>query len=216
MTKRRPAWYLDLYLAAGVAILALAIWAFHTLLEDVLDRDPLVRWDAAAAAWVHARTSPGGVRGFSILTYLGSGPVTWFVAAAGVPFLRRRPVLLTAWAAAFIGAHILGRMLKRVIQRTRPPDDISHVDHESFSFPSGHSLKAVVCYVMLAYVISRLFELRGARRMAVFVAAGALILAIGWSRIYLGAHYPSDVFGGFAVGLAWVAVILTCVRVAHR
>lgn len=216
MTKRRPAWYLDLYLGAGVAILALAIYAFNTLVDHVLDRDPLVRWDAAAAAWVHARTSAGGVRFFSILTQLGSGPMTWFVAAAGVPFLRRRPVVLTAWAAAFIGAHILGRVLKRVIQRTRPPDDISHVDHESFSFPSSHSLKAVVCYVMLAYVISRLFELRGARRTAVFATASALILAIGWSRLYLGAHYPSDVLGGFAVGLAWVAVILTCVRVAHR
>ncbi len=216
MTKRRPVWYLDLYFGAGVALLALAIWAFSTLLEDVLDRDALVRWDAAVAAWVHARTSSGGVRFFSVVTHLGSATVTWTIAAVGVPLLRRRPVLLTAWAAAFIGAHILSRVLKSAVQRTRPPDEISHVDHESFSFPSGHALKAVVCYVMLAYIIAHLAELNKGRRMAVYLTTGALIAAIGWSRIYLGAHYPSDVLGGFAVGLAWLAVCLTGVRLIRR
>jgi membrane-associated phospholipid phosphatase len=216
MTRRRPAWYLDLYFAAGVALLALAIWAFSTLVEDVLERDPLVRWDTATSAWIHARTTAGGVRFFSLLTQLGSGPVTWAIAAVGVPVLRRRPTLLTAWAAAFVGAHILAQVLKRFVQRTRPPAEISHVDHESFSFPSGHSIKAVVCYVMLAYAVARLLELDGARRIAVYVAAGALIAAIGWSRVYLGAHYPSDVFGGFAVGFAWVAVCLMGVRLVGR
>jgi membrane-associated phospholipid phosphatase len=216
MTKRRPVWYLDLYFGAGVVLLVLAIWASSTLVEDVLERDPLVRWDTAMATWVHARTSPSGVRFFSVLTQLGSAGVTWAIAALGVPLLRRRPVLLTAWAAAFIGAHILSRVLKRVVQRTRPPDEISHVDHESFSFPSGHSLKAAVCYVMLAYVIAHLFELTQARRVAVYVATGAVIAAVGWSRVYLGAHYPSDVLGGFAVGLAWLAICLTGVRLLGR
>ena len=216
MTKRRPVWYLDLYFGAGVVLLALAIWAFSTLVEDVLEQDPLVRWDTAVATWVHARTSSGGVRFFSMLTHLGSATATWAIAAVGLLPLRRRPVLLTAWAAAFVGAHLLGRVLKRVVQRTRPPDEISHVDHESFSFPSGHSLKAVVCYVMLAYVIARLLELNAGRRAAVYLAAAAVIAAVGWSRVYLGAHYPSDVLGGFAVGLAWLAICLTGVRLVGR
>jgi hypothetical protein len=46
-TKRGPVWYLDVYFGAGVALLALAIWAFSTLVEDVLDRDAFVRWDAS-------------------------------------------------------------------------------------------------------------------------------------------------------------------------
>jgi undecaprenyl-diphosphatase len=216
MSKQRPVWYLDLYFGAGVVLLALSIWAFSTLLEDVLERAPLVRWDAAVSAWVHARTRPGGVRFFSLLTGLGSGGVTWTIAALGVPVLRRRPVLLTAWAAAFVGAHTLGQVLKRFVQRDRPPDEISHVDHESFSFPSGHSLKAMVCYVMLAYVVAQVVELERARRIAVYAAAGALIAAVGWSRVYLGAHYPSDVLGGFAVGLAWLAICLTGVRLVGR
>jgi undecaprenyl-diphosphatase len=70
---------------------------------------------------------------------------------------------------------------------------------------------------MLAYLIVRLAGLRGWRRRAVFAGAGALILLLGLSRVYLGVHYPSDVLGGFAIGGAWVALCLTVIRaVEHR
>jgi membrane-associated phospholipid phosphatase len=214
--RRAPAWYLDVYFASGVAVLALGIWLFHTLVEDVLERDPMVSWDAAAAAWVHAQTAPGGVRFFTAITHLGSATAAWTIAALGVPLLRRRVVLLTVWAAAFVGAAILEQVLKRAVQRPRPPADISYVQSESYSFPSGHALKGFVCYAMVAFVTCRLAGLRGVRRAAVYSAAGALVAAIGWSRIYLGAHYPSDIFAAFAVGGAWLAVCFVGVRLAER
>jgi undecaprenyl-diphosphatase len=216
VSRRAPAWYLDLYFAAGAGVLALAIWVFSQLVEDVLDRDPLVRRDAAVAAWVHAQTTPGGVRFFSVLSQLGSATVTWIVAAVGVPVLRRRRILLTAWAAAFVGAALLEQVLKRVVQRTRPPAEIAYVESESYSFPSGHALKGLVCYSMLAFVVTRLAELRGARRAAAYTAAATLIAAIGWSRIYLGAHYPSDVFAAFTVGVAWLAICFLGIRLGER
>jgi membrane-associated phospholipid phosphatase len=216
MSRRIPAWYLDLYFAAGVSVLALAIWVFSQLVEDVLDRDPLVRWDAAVAAWVHAQTTPSGVRFFTALSHLGSATVTWTIAAVGVPVLVRRWTLLTAWAAAFVGAAVLEQLLKRMIQRTRPPDEISHVESHSYSFPSGHALKGLVCYAMLAFVVGRLADFRGARRAALYVAAAALIAAIAWSRMYLGAHYPSDIFAAFTVGVAWLAICFVGIRVAER
>jgi undecaprenyl-diphosphatase len=199
-----------------VSVLALAIWVFAALVENVLDRDPLVRWDAAVAAWAHAQTTPDGVRFFSALTRLGSAAVTWTIAAVGVPVLLRRPILLTGWAAAFVGAAILEQVLKRVVQRVRPPADISYVESESYSFPSGHVLKGLVCYAMLAFVVGRLAELRGPRRAALYVAATALIAAIGWSRVYLGAHYPGDVFAAVTVGVAWLAICFVGIRLAER
>jgi membrane-associated phospholipid phosphatase len=220
MTAERPrnrTWYLDIYLAAGVTVLALAIWTFSELVEDVLDRDPLVRWDAAVALWVHARTTPMGVQLLTALTHLGSATVTWAIAAAGVPVLRRRATLLTGWAAAFIGASILEQVLKMSVQRARPPDNVAHVDSQSYSFPSGHALKAVVCYAMLAFVAGRLGDLHGVRRILLYVAAGVLIAAIGATRVYLGAHYASDVLGAFAVGVAWLAICFVGIRLAeHR
>jgi len=216
MKRRTPAWYLDLYFAAGIGALALAVWVFSTLVEDVLERDPLVRWDEAAAAWVHAHTTPAGVRFFAALTHLGSATVTWIIAAVGVPVLLRRRILLTAWAAAFLGAAILEHALKRVVRRARPPAEISYVESESYSFPSGHVLKGLVCYAMLAFVVDRLAELRGRRRVAVYAAAAALIAGIAWSRVYLGAHYPSDIFAAFAVGVAWLGICLVGIRVMER
>ncbi|MFN2564214.1 MAG: phosphatase PAP2 family protein [Gemmatimonadaceae bacterium] len=217
MRPRDRAWYLDLYFAAGVGIVALAIWLFSTLVEDVLEKDPLVRWDAAVSAWVHARTTPTGVRVLTALTHLGSATVTWIIAAAGVPVLRRRRILLTGWAAAFLGASILEQILKGAVQRGRPPDEIAHVESQSYSFPSGHTLKAVVCYAMLAFVAGRLADIRGVRRILLYVAAAILILGIGLSRVYLGAHYPSDVFGALTVGIAWLAIVFVGIRLAeHR
>jgi membrane-associated phospholipid phosphatase len=211
-----PAWYLDVYLAAGVSVLALATWLYSALVEDVLDRDPLARWDAAVAAWAHAQTTPTGVRFFTALTHLGSAMVSWTIAAVGVPLLRRRPILLTGWAAAFVGAAILEQVLKRVVQRTRPPAEIAYVESHSYSFPSGHVLKGLVCYTMLAFVVTRFAKLRGLPRAALYVAAAALVAVIGWSRIYLGAHYPSDVLAAFAVGSAWLAICLVGIRLAER
>jgi undecaprenyl-diphosphatase len=215
VTARQRAWYLELYFVAGVSVLALAIWGFRQLTEDILDRDPLVRWDAAVAGWVHAWSTPAGVRFYSILTQLGSATAIWTVAAAGVPLLRRRRILLTGWAAAFVGAAVLEKVLKAAIQRHRPPDAVSHVEHSSFSFPSGHALKGIVCYVMLAFVIGRVADLHGPRRVALYVAAAGIVAAIGWSRVYLGAHYPSDVFGAFAAGIAWLTVCFVGIRLAE-
>jgi membrane-associated phospholipid phosphatase len=216
VTARPRAWFLELYFAAGVSVLVLAIWVFSALVEDVLDRDALVRWDAAVAAWVHADTTPHGVRFFSALTELGSAAVTWSVAAAGVAVLRLRPMILTGWAAAFVGAAILEKALKAGIQRHRPPLEIAYVDSHSYSFPSGHALKGLVCYMMIAFVLGRLADRHGARRIALYVAAAGVVLAIGWSRIYLGAHYPSDVFGAYAAGLAWLTICLVGIRLAER
>ena len=80
--------------------------------------------------------------------------------------------------------------------------------HEpSFSFPSGHSVFAVVVYGMLIYIGMR--HLRRMReRVAVVVAAGALIFGIGYSRIYLGVHYPSDVAAGYFVGAMWLGTVV--------
>jgi membrane-associated phospholipid phosphatase len=102
------------------------------------------------------------------------------------------------------------------VQRTRPPSAISYVESESYSFPSGHALKGFVCYAMVAFIAGRLSGVRGARLAAIYVAAAALIAAIGWSRVYLGAHYPSDIVAAFAVAIAWLAVCLVGVRLAGR
>jgi membrane-associated phospholipid phosphatase len=215
-TRLRGAWFVDLRLVAGLVVAGLAIWAFIGLFEDVWDRDPLVRWDAAAAAWVHAHTTPGGIRFFGALTQLGSSTFTLMMAAAIAPALRRQRALLVGWLVAFFGGVALEGLLKAVMQRTRPPYATAYLHNASYGFPSGHAMASTIGYAMLGYLVSRLADLRGWRRTSVYVGAALLIAAIGLSRVYLGVHYPSDVVAGFAAGAAWVAICLTGIRLAER
>jgi membrane-associated phospholipid phosphatase len=215
-SRLRGSWFFELRLVAGLVIAGLAIWAFIGVFEDVWDRDPLVRWDAAAAAWVHAHTTPGGIRFVGALTQLGSSTFILLMAAAIAPALRRQRPLLVGWLVAFFGGAALEGILKAVMQRTRPPYAAAFLHNASYSFPSGHAMASTIGYAMLAYLVSRLADLRGWRRTSVYVGAALLITAVGLSRVYIGVHYPSDVVAGFAAGAAWVAICLTGIRLAER
>ncbi len=92
---------------------------------------------------------------------------------------------------------VVNAIIKGVFQVPRP-DIIEHLVHaDDWSFPSGHSQGAMVLWGWLAY------ELRNKRA---YVAAGLLIAGVGFSRVYLGVHYPSDVLGGFSIG--WLTLVL--------
>jgi undecaprenyl-diphosphatase len=210
-------WYRDRRLVVGLGVAALAAWVFAVLFEDVWEREALVRWDAAAAAWIHRHATPGGRRFFHGLTQLGASNFTLMMAAAIAPALWRQRVLLVGWLVAFAGGVGLENLFKAIVQRSRPPFATAVLQHATYSFPSGHAMASMVGYVMLAYLIVRLAALRGWRRQACFAGAAALIVALGLSRVYIGVHYPSDVLGGFAIGGAWVAACLTAIRaVEHR
>src|SRR5262249_2092182 len=75
------------------------------------------------------------------------------------------------------------------------------------SFPSGHAMGATMGFGFLAYALC-LGQTCRRRRLAIIAVLGALILGIGFSRIYLRAHWLSDVVGGFALGLAWLSVCI--------
>ena len=78
----------------------------------------------------------------------------------------------------------------------------------SYSFPSGQAMESLVVYGMLAYFA--VLALRSQRMRVVSVCGAAVLVAlIGFSRVYLGAHYVSDVVGGFAAGGAWLSAVIT-------
>jgi membrane-associated phospholipid phosphatase len=207
---------LDMPLAVTLAVAALATWGFSVLAEDVSGRDPLVRWDEATSAWIDRHATARSKRIFGAITQLGSATFTLMMAAAIAPALRRHHALLVGWIAAFVGGFALERVVKSVVQRVRPPTAAAYMHVDSFSFPSGHATAAMVAYVMLAYALARLMEADLARRVVLYLGAAVIIGAVGLSRVYLGVHYPSDVVAGFAVGLAWVAICLTAIRLAER
>lgn len=209
---------LGLHLTIGFLISLAGLWLFAGITEDVINRDPLTRFDLATVIWIRAHTTAGGDRFFVLFTLLGSPLAMAVVALGGAALIavRRQWLVFGAWAAAFSGASILSLILKGIIRRPRPTGAGAFLHGDSFSFPSGHALGSLVGYGMLAYVIgaSRPGDAIAHRRLA--IGAALLVGAIGISRLYLGVHYFSDVVGGYAVGLVWLAVCISGLQVAER
>lgn len=211
-----PAPVLGLRLTLGVVAFVMAVWAFSGLLEEVLDNEALVRLDLRVERWFHAHATPAGARAFEVITQFGY-PVVLALGVIVAVFLwrRRERLLLWTWAAAILGGIVIETTLKALVHRTRPQYAAAYLHGHSYSFPSGHAMASTICYITLAWVITTIAGWAGARRALAYAAAVALILAIGFSRLYLGVHYPSDVLGGFAAGAAWLAVCLTAAHLVR-
>jgi membrane protein DedA with SNARE-associated domain/membrane-associated phospholipid phosphatase len=210
--------YLGLHLTVGLLVSLAALWLFGGVTEDVIHNDPLTRFDVSFGAALRAHATRFGYAAFDAISLLGS-PVV--VGALGVVvgivlLLRREWIVLSGWLAAFAGAGVLGWALKQAIRRPRPAYGSEYLHGASFSFPSNHALGALVAYGMLAYVIMSLGTERPRARTAVATVAVILILAIGFSRLYLGVHYFSDVVGGYAAGAVWLSACISGVEVARR
>ena len=138
------------------------------------------------------------------------------LVAAAVFLVRgwRRGALLVIVTMA--GAWLLDTGLKQVFARARPAPFFDYYPApSSYSFPSGHALFSACFFGGLAVLLTHRIDNRIAQATVWLVALG-IILLIGSSRVYLGVHYPTDVVGGFAVGLAWVTAVAFGDRLAER
>ena len=126
-------------------------------------------------------------------------------STVGVWLLRKKEYpLLTMWCVGLIGNTTLIHFLKLGFHRPRPVFDDPYVLEPYYSFPSGHTMTSVVLYGLLAYVTFKLAPSYANRTTAtLLILLGSLI---GMSRLVLGAHFFSDVLGGWVLGLGWVAI----------
>ena len=166
--------------------------------------------EAARAAW-----SPALAPAVRAVTHLADPLTLWAAAAVVGAWLawRREPVLLLTWAAALGGNALLNPALKRVFERLRPTADLSGLVAPGHSFPSGHTSGAVVLFGMLAYLAWRLLPPRW--HLPAWLAAVTLVLLVGASRIWLQAHWLSDVLAGLASGGAWLGVCVAAAGAWH-
>jgi len=139
------------------------------------------------------------------ITRLGAADVLVGVAgtAALVLALTGRPRTALVWALALLPSWLLVLTLKETYGRPRPPFRDPGAVVTTDSFPSGHALGSLVVYGGIAFLAARLGRRRWVRLAGPVVLAG-LVLAITFSRLYLGVHYLTDVAGGLAAGGAWL------------
>ena len=196
-------------LLLGLALALVAV-PFALLLFLVEDRwRPLLGADGGARDDLHryALSHPGFVTAMKTLSDSGSA-LAWsvvFLLVVAWLLWRRLPRLAVFVAVTVAGSSLLNTAIKTVVHRTRPAVVDPVVHERGLSFPSGHSQAAVVGYGVLLLVF--LPVLSGAwRRVAVAIAV-LMVLAIGFSRVALAAHYVSDVLAGYLLGAAWIAAM---------
>ena len=209
--------YYGLHLTIGAVLLVSATWMFSAIAEDVVTAEPLTLVDLRLSSWLHAHQQPFLLKAMLIITHLHSmASVSLLTIAVALYLVQRseRDWLITLLLTVF-GGMLLNVVLKNIFHRARPHFDDPILTFSSYGFPSGHTMAATCFYgVVAAFVIWRV-RAWPARVLAVTLAA-FLVLLVGFSRIYLGAHYLSDVLGAMMEGLAWLALCLTAVGMTRR
>lgn len=193
-------------LVPAVATVALLL-AMVVGLVLLIDADLLRPFDAGLIARIRAEPLVAPLGWLRAATELGAtGTVALLALAVGAVELRAGRPFLAGAAAATIGlAALANTTFKLVVGRPRPDELPPIVVEPGYAFPSGHSLSAMVAYGVIAVLVAR-SSLGAGLRAALVIGLGVVVLAVGVSRIYLGAHYPSDVLGGWLTGLAWVVL----------
>ena len=182
-----------------------ASWTFLGVVEDLLTGDPLLQADHAVYHFLQSLRSPWGDSLMVTVTELGDAWSNSAVVAAVLLFLLFRKQFRAAlyWLVAIGGSMGLVQLFKWTLHRPRPITIYHGVS--SWGFPSGHATMSVVVYGFLSVLLLRSLPSRW--RWLPFVLALGASLLIAFSRIYLGAHWLSDILGGVALGWIWVTLL---------
>lgn len=205
-----PNGYLGLRLSVGAGILIAASWLFGGIAEDVVTGDPITVMDMHIAHWLHAHAAPWLTHSMQMMSMLHDTMAITIMTMvfAAILIAKRYWYWLLNLVLAVPGGMLVNVLMKQAFQRTRPVFDHPLVSLTSYSFPSGHTAASTLFYGMLAALIITKTD-SWSLRVWTALLAFALITLVAFSRLYLGAHYLSDVLAALAEGLAWLALCLT-------
>lgn len=203
------------YLA--VLFIVLGIWGFIALSDEVREGGT-ERFDSRVNRWIYQHRGPPWVQeaGRDLTAFGGVTGLTLIVGAV-IGFLlisrKYRAVLLVLIAT--VGGAIIDGGLKHLFDRPRPPLRPPGTIVYATSFPSGHSMLSAVTYLTLGALLARVTP---GRRIKLYLIGVALFmtLLVGISRVYLGAHYPTDVLAGWTAGLVWAILCWVFARELQR
>lgn len=192
--------------AGGVALSAAAFLFFKKQAELVV-AGRADRYDMLVFDVVHKIDNPPMHRFMEAVTQLGSHAAIGTAAGVTALAMLRDGQKKDAWTVVVStgGAMAINTLLKKVFDRQRPQNLARRIKlPKSHSFPSGHSLLSAATYPIVAHHLVQ--DRSVATQAVVHTIAAFTILTVGFSRVYFGVHFASDVLGGFAAGLGWLGL----------
>ena len=206
-----------LHLTIGLVLLLSAAWVFGQIADDVVRQARITVLDVQLAQYFHAFAGSGWTRFMLVITHTHATiPLLGLAALLGIWFYRRGAhYWLLTLVTAVPGGMILNVLLKLSFQRERPRFDEPLLSLTTYSFPSGHALGATVLYGVLAAYLVYQVDSWGAR-VGIALGALAMVALVALSRVYLGAHYLSDVLAAVIEGIAWLAICITATATLKR
>ncbi len=197
----------------------IAVWGFVSVASEVIEGDTQA-FDVQIVRALRQADNPAIPIGPKWVQETGRdatalGGMAWLIAftlvLAGYMWLDRKGHMALLLVTASGTGMLLSFLLKWLFSRPRP-DVVPHLSHTATSsFPSGHSMMSAVVYLTLGTLLATVVP-RARLKVYILVVAASLSIIVGVSRVYLGVHYPTDVFAGWAAGLVWA---LTCWLIAR-
>ena len=193
--------------------------------DSVQGYDGIALVDRPIVAWLAAHREPVVTTVMRTLSVVGSPVSAAAVAVIVCTALAWRSRSWLPVATVTIGLAGFGLAVTAVkleVARQRPPLPYEVMAVDGYSFPSGHALGVTTASLISAWTIARWLIHSWNGQIAVWTTAIAIIGGVGFSRIYLGVHYPSDVIAGWLLGAIWAGALLTCaglwghIRGRHR
>lgn len=200
---------LTLTILLVVFIIATSLLA--DIAEDVSNSESIVKMDLSFSTFLFQHRSPILSQIMYVITQFASryAAIGLGVLFSAIMLYRKKKIYIIAFWAIVLGMGLSIHFAKIVFHRARPID-IAYYIEDNFSFPSGHSATAMVLYGFIAFTLVRLA--RGASRAIGLGLCCLFIPLVGFSRIYLGVHFMSDVLGGFLLGFIWVILGISLVE----
>ncbi len=164
-------------------------------------------FDDGIRFWVYEHRNPVLDRFFITVTYMGNWQFMVLIGICLLVFSKTRKTAGIPFAVTSLTSTLIYKLIKSTFQRPRPDLMYRIIEQGGFSFPSGHSMNCMVCYGILIYLIRRNVKDKKAANLLTGICAGLIVL-IGISRVYVGVHFPTDIIGGWSLGISVLAAAI--------
>lgn len=189
-------------------IVFIALIVFFSILEDVFEKEILIIDTIVYKFAVEFLRSDLLTLIMKIITNFGNALPVLLIAIVVIVNSKDKKVPIWIILNLFF-ATALNQILKYIVQRNRP-EGYRLIDESGYSFPSGHSMVSTAFYGFLIYLVIKKIKNKYLKDCLV-ILLGILIILIGFSRVYLGVHYASDVIAGFFISIAYLILFVTMI-----